>query len=179
MRALGDFLLHAESTGVWRVHAAAPEPPTPRSAIRLQPSTDLSSQGGCAIAEVKDENDANGADGQGLRVSHSRAGAGVLLGQFRLSDARVAVLVQNHNWDVRPVYFAPVWSANSQVSQLFAQWTLDPTLVAAAGFDLSQATEVNSETGKEEKLLDDSPMMEGWQLALQPGMARLIVFPRG
>ena len=102
MRALGDFLLHAESTGVWRVHAAAPEPPTPRSAIRLQPSTDLSSQGGCAIAEVKDENDANGADGQGLRVSHSRAGAGVLLGQFRLGDGRVAVLVQNHNWDVRP-----------------------------------------------------------------------------
>ena len=51
--------------------------------------------------------------------------------------------------------------------------------MAAAGFDLSQATEVNAETGKEEKLLDDSPMMEGWQIALQPGMARLIVFPHG
>ena len=178
MRALGDFLLHAESTGVWRVHAAAPEPPTPRSAIRLQPSTDLSSQGGCAIAEVKNENDANGADGQGLRVSHSRAGAGVLLGQFRLGDGRVAVLVQNHNWDVRPPNLASVSLRTPRSQRHFAQWTLDPTLVAAAGFDLSQATEVNSETGKEEKLLDDSPMMEGWQLALQPGMARLLVFPR-
>ena len=154
VRTLGDFLLHAESTGVWRLHATPPQPADPHSAVRLQPSADVSSQGGCAIGAVVDENDANGPVGQGLRVSHSLAGEGVLLGQFKLVDGRVAVLVQNHNWD----------------------WTLDPTLVAAPGYDLSNATEVDGHTGREDKLLDDSPMMAGWQLALLPGMARLIVF---
>ena len=101
-----------------------------------------------AIAAVKDEG------GYGLRISARLAGEGVVLGQFELRDGRTAVLICNHNFD----------------------WTLWPTLVAAPGYDLTQATEVKGDGGgAETPLLDDSPLMPGLQLRFGEGMARFIV----
>ena len=57
-----------------------------------------------------------------------------------------------------------------------ADWTLWPTLVAAAARNLSAAMELDGVTGALAPLEDDSPMMAGWQMSLQPGMARLVVF---
>ena len=92
------------------------------------------------------------------QVSHELAGEGVLLGQFDLpGSGGTAVLIQNHNTD----------------------WTLWPTLVAAApAYDLRTAMELDGLTGRLAPLEDDSPMMAGWQMSLQPGMARLVVFSR-
>ena len=72
-------------------------------------------------------------------------------------------------------------------------WNLWPTITAAPPFNLSRATElvipaqshdvparnsVEFKAGpKETPLLDDSPLMEGWQIALTAGRGRLIIFP--
>eukprot|EP01052_Picozoa_sp_SAG31_P049581 SAG31_NODE_10926_length_1082_cov_1.747711_1_plen_129_part_10 len=72
-------------------------------------------------------------------------------------------------------------------------WNLWPTITAAPPFNLSRATELvipaqshdvparNSDAfkagPKETPLLDDSPLMEGWQIALTAGRGRLIIFP--
>jgi hypothetical protein len=151
VRIMGDFLLHAHSVNVYR---ALPEPaaadPTGIHHLELQPSTNLR-DGVSAIAAVQD------VGGFGLRISHRLAGEGVLLGQFELPDGRTAVLIANHNFD----------------------WTLWPTLVAAPHYNFSAAMEVRGDgDGGETPLLDDSPMMEGMQMSLQPGMARLIVMHR-
>jgi len=151
VRTYGDFLLDATSVGVyWARPDPLPADPDAVHHMELQPSTNLG-DGVSAIAAVKDEGD------YGLRISARLAGEGVLLGQFELRDGRTAVLICNHNFD----------------------WTLWPTLVAAPGYDLTQATEVKGDGGgAETPLLDDSPLMPGQQLSLSPGMARLIVMER-
>lgn len=72
----------------------------PHAVNRLQPSVNLSDQGGCAIAEIQDSAAGRANDAYGLRVSRFVEGEGVLIGEFKLKDGRTAVLVHNHNWDV-------------------------------------------------------------------------------
>ena len=97
VRNLGDFLLEAESTGVWRVHAMPVPPVLPHAVNRLQPSVNLSDQGGCAIVAITDAAAGRANDAYGLRVSRFILGEGVLIGQFKLKDGRTAVLVHNHS----------------------------------------------------------------------------------
>jgi hypothetical protein len=173
--AIGNFLTGATSTGVWRVHAPKAEAPQFAEGSEMQqwqPPTDLSA--GCALSGVGDAA-AKMGDGEepmmGLSVSPLVAGQGVLIGQWRLADNRTAVLINNHNWD----------------------WNLWPTIIAAAPFNLSRAMELslpaqshdvpprNSDEFKagarETPLLDDSPLLAGWQMALTAGRGRLIIFP--
>jgi hypothetical protein len=81
----------------------------------------------------------------------------VIIGQFRLPDNRTAVLVNNNNID-------------------FNLW---PTMEFAQpwGNDTDALSEVDPVSGRETALLDESPLMAGFQMELQAGMGRLIVVP--
>ncbi len=78
----------------------------------------------------------------------------LLVGTFRHRDGRRAILLMNYRF-------------------AYASW---PT-VAFAG-DLAEIREVSRRTGKEMPVADDSPAMDGLQLALGAGDARLFLLPR-
>ena len=76
-----------------------------------------------------------------------------LVGVFRHSDGRRAVLLNNY-------HFA------------YSAW---PTVVFDA--DLDRVVEISPETGEQIPVLDDSPDMEGLQLSLDAGSGRLFLLP--
>ena len=104
---------------------------------------------GCSIASLV-ETDAHGAPGQS-ELSQGR----YLVGQFKLPDGRSAVLLQNQRHDVG------LW----------------PTVTLANSSQAPGLLEVDPLFGGERHVRDDSPMLPGLQLALAPGMARLLVLP--
>ena len=77
----------------------------------------------------------------------------LLLGTFSHADGRRAVLLANY-------HFA------------YAQW---PTVEFDAGAD--EVVEVGKWSGREAPALDDSPDMDGLQLALDAGEGRLFLLP--
>lgn len=83
-----------------------------------------------------------------------------LLGFFSLADGRRAVLV--HNQDPAATQWATVEFS---------------TELNAAGREAVGVMEVDPVHGTEAPLLDDSPLTQGVQLGLQPGMARFLVAP--
>lgn len=106
---------------------------------------------GCPLSSLT-ETDAAG------RAGRCEVGAGkYLVGAFELTDGRTAVLVVNQRHDV-------------------ALW---PTVAfALPGGALGGLAEVDEASGRERPVRDDSAALPGLQLALEPGMARLLVLPR-
>jgi hypothetical protein len=77
----------------------------------------------------------------------------MLIGVFRHSDKRKAVLIQNY-------YYA------------FTAW---PTVEFTVPID--QVREVDKQTGKERPVIDDSPDLPGFQVSLDAGEGRLFLIP--
>lgn len=104
--------------------------------------------GSCVLNNVTD-----------LEVSSAKwtpkLGEGVLIGQFSLDDGRTALLLQNQNFDFN------IW----------------PTIGFVDSVKLTDVLEVDPVTGAETALLDDSPLMQGWQISIQAGYARLLIVP--
>ena len=107
-----------------------------------------SSLDGCVLNNVTD-----------LKVSASewtpKLGEGILIGQFTLDDGRTALLLHNQNPDFN------IW----------------PTIGFVDSVKLADVLEVDPVTGAETALLDDSPLMEGWQISIQAGYARFLIVP--
>eukprot|EP01052_Picozoa_sp_SAG31_P024899 SAG31_NODE_2150_length_6327_cov_4.325947_3_plen_94_part_00 len=81
-----------------------------------------------------------------------------LLGFFALADARRAVFI--HNQDPAVTQWATVQFSDE---------------LNAPGREAVGVLEVDPVHGTEAPLLDDSPLTQGVQLGLQPGMARFLV----
>ena len=79
-----------------------------------------------------------------------------LVGEFALEDGRRALLLHNHD------PFLVAW----------------PTAVFRAPLRPEAVLEVDSVHGRESPVLDDSPLLPGLQLRLDPGMARFFVAGR-
>jgi hypothetical protein len=96
-----------------------------------------------------------------LAVSSSKwtpkAGEGLLIGQFRLTDGRTALLLHNHNVD------STIWPTIGFAAP--HEWTVGGDSVL----------EVDAETGGEAPILDDSPLLPGLQMSFESGMARFLV----
>ena len=141
LRVFGNFLLTATSTGVYRV--------------RPHGTHDTGDTGTCRRGErdcpdgeqPNDDLTLCATDATDVAVNSEWPGAGLLIGQFRLADGRIAVLLHNQNFD-------------------FAIW---PTV------NLTNATEINPASGGQAVVLDDSPYMPGLQLSFGPAEARLFV----
>jgi hypothetical protein len=96
-------------------------------------------------------------------ISHSVNDTGlgndfeVLISQFRFSDGRPAVLLQNHDADVN------LWASVELCG---------PEVV-------NTLREVDSSTGEEGPVYDDSPLAYGTQFSVGAGDARLFVISKG
>ena len=80
-----------------------------------------------------------------------------MLARDRLPDKRTAVLVNNNNIDFNlwpTIEFAQPWGNNTDALR-----------------------EIDPVSGRAIPLLDESPLMAGFQLELQAGMGRLMVMP--
>jgi hypothetical protein len=144
LNVFGNFLLTATSTGVYRVQPNGTDDTGDTGTCRHgeqdcpdgeQPNSDLTL---CAMTATD------------VAVNKDWPGAGLLVGQFRLADGRVALLLHNQNWD----------------------FTIWPTVAFA---NQANATEVDRVSGREIDVLDDSPYMPGLQLSFGVAEARLFV----
>jgi len=78
-----------------------------------------------------------------------------LIGIFKHSDGRTAILLNNYNFS----------------------YITCPTV--AFGVDMSNVVEVCQETGQEIPVRDDNPGTDGYQISLEPGCGRLFLFSEG
>jgi hypothetical protein len=79
-------------------------------------------------------------------------------------------------WSVLIGAFSTRPEASASAFVLQNQDSVLPAIVTVAFANGSAPFEIDAETGARIPLSDDSPMMEGWQLSLAEGDARLIVF---
>ena len=146
-----QYLLNARSTAVYRVLPRSGVPIGKQGECGQQPTQSLK---GCPISSV------TCVDVSGWSNS-PKAGDGMLIGVFSLSDNRTALMLHNQNMDS----------------------TLWPTVGFAAPYEWTKGggrgiLEVDPETGEEAPILDDSPAMLGLQMSFEAGMARFLVLEK-
>ena len=148
LKIYGAHLLTAVSTGVYRVQL-------PNSGDTGITNTCTTGSRDCPTGEQPDSNlSALSIQPVDVAVSSLRPGNGLLVGQFRLADGRVALLMHNQNWDS----------------------TLWPTIAFKRDVNASMVLELDPVTGIEAIVLDDSPGPT-LQLAFGAAEARLLMLP--